>query len=234
MWLPSPAAWRLALKENTSGGRSTKHVSHVEASRPSQPNLRGTQHHLHNRSLVQVSQCGQLWPNSREVALQTSMWDERYYCGHLWKMQHATGHMSSMTQYHKRDGAMREGLCLLDVPRDARGRLGQGSGVPLSEASTRVSRSPYLWSLRSGTELSTGNMGSCTNGLAAFQPWTWQLCHQDILQTSLTAWGFASFSICGPPTNCQSYQGSCQSQMFLTDVQRRQLPYYIFLSCLML
>lgn len=93
---------------------------------------------------LQMSQCGQLRPNGREVALQTSMWDERYYCGHLWKMQHATGHVSSITQYHKRDGAMREGLCLLDVPRDAHGRLGQGSGVPLSEASTRVSRSPYL------------------------------------------------------------------------------------------
>lgn len=59
---------------------------------------------------LQVSKCGQLRPKGREVrlflltvALQTSMWDERCCKIHLWKMQPATGHISLITQYHKKD-----------------------------------------------------------------------------------------------------------------------------------
>ena len=217
--------------------------------------------------------------------MRTSMWDERCHCGHLWKMQPATGHISSTTQYHlgwedpseegkqptpaflpwkshrqrslagyspwgHKESDRTERLSTHRPPKKwscdwgmqplnctpppttmmlvLKGPLGPGTDGPHPEASTWVPKSLSLSSLQSECELSTGHVGSFKRpsffsplGLVVM-PWAWQVE------------GLPLFLICGPPGNCQSYQGSGQSQMFLTDVQSRQFPYYVFLSCLML
>ena len=94
--------------------------------------------------------------------------------------------------YCQGNGAVTEGCSLLTAPLPTmlmlKGLLGPGTEEPRPEASTRVPKSLSLSSLQSGCELSTGHAP------ASFHSWAWWLLHQEILQTSLTGWGFASFS----------------------------------------
>lgn len=128
----SLAAWQLAWRENTSGGFSTKRGFHESQEScvafTAQPSSTSSCYWL------QVSNCGQLRPKGREVRLflstvasQTSLWDERCCKRHLWKMRPATGHISLITQYHKKDEAVIEGLSLLDVLHDAHGEWLSGA-----------------------------------------------------------------------------------------------------------